>query len=154
MEQTLVLIKPDGVRRGLVGELIHRFERMGLKIVALKMVRPSEKMLQEHYKSSDDVTLQRWGEKTLKTYQKYGKDAKKDLGTDNPLELGKMVRKWLFDYVTSGPIIAILLEGKHSVENVVNMAGPSMPAQAGGGTIRGDYLTDSAGYAKVEKRAG
>ncbi len=152
MEQTLILIKPDGVRRGLIGEIIMRLERMGLKIVGLKMVLPDESLLNKHYKTSDEATLKRWGEKTLSTYTKYGKDAKKDLGTDNPIELGKMVKKWLFDYVTSGPIVAILVEGKHAVENVVMLAGPTMPVSALPGTIRGDFSTDSAAYANVEKR--
>lgn len=152
MEQTFVLIKPDGVKRGLVGELIQKFERMGLKIVAMKMVLPAEDLLTKHYRSNDSETLKRWGEKTLKTYTKYGKDAKKDLGTDDPLELGRMVRKWLFDYVTSGPVVAMILEGRHAVENVIALAGPTMPVQAASGTIRGDYSTDSAAYANDEKR--
>lgn len=152
MEQTVVLIKPDGVKRGVVGEIITKFEKMGLKIVSLKMVMPSEELLHQHYKTNEEATLKRWGEKTLKTYTQYGKDAKKDLGTDEPVELGKMVQKWLFDYVTSGPVVAILLEGKHAVENVVNSAGPTMPVSAPAGTIRGDYSTDSAAYANDEKR--
>ncbi len=152
MEQTLVLIKPDGVKRGIIGELIHRFERMGLKIVAIKMVSPTEDILLKHYQSDKEATLKRWGEKTLATYTKYGKDAKADFGTDNPLELGKLVNKWLFDYVMSGPSIAMILEGRHAVENVVNMAGPTMPVAAPAGTIRGDFSTDSAAYANDERR--
>jgi nucleoside-diphosphate kinase len=152
MEQTFVMVKPDGVKRGLIGELIGRFERMGLKIVALKMVSAKEDVLLKHYNANDPKTLQRWGEKTLSTYTKYGKDAVKDLGTDDPMELGKMVRGWLFDYVQSGPMVAMILEGKHAVENVVNMAGPTMPVSAPAGTIRGDFSTDSAAYANAEKR--
>ncbi len=152
MEQTFVLIKPDGVKRGLIGELIHRFERMGLKFVAMKMTLPAEDLLTKHYRSGDLQTLKRWGEKTLKTYTKYGKNAKKELGTDDPLELGKMVKKWLFDYVSSGPVVAMILEGRHAVENVISMAGSTMPVQAAAGTIRGDYSTDSAAYANDEKR--
>ena len=152
MEQTFVLIKPDGIKRGVVGEIIHRFERMGLKIVAMKMVSPSDALLLKHYKSDEDATLKRWGEKTLATYTKYGKDAKKDFGTADPMELGKLVNKWLFDYVKSGPVIAMILEGRHAVENVINLAGPTMPANASAGTIRGDFSTDSAAYANAEKR--
>jgi nucleoside-diphosphate kinase len=152
MEQTLVLIKPDGVKRGIVGEIVHRFERMGLKIVAMKMVSASTNKLLKHYQSDKESTLQRWGEKTLATYKKYGKDPIKEFGTEDPLELGKLVNKWLFDYVQSGPMIAILLEGRHAVENVVNLAGPTMPVAAPAGTIRGDFSTDSAAYANDEKR--
>ncbi len=152
MEQTFVMIKPDGVKRGLIGEIIRRFERAGLKIIAMKMVEAKDEALLKHYNADDPKTLQRWGEKTLKTYTQYGKDAKKDLGTDNPQELGKMVKEWLFDYVKSGPMVAIILEGRHAVDNVITMTGPTMPVQAPAGTIRGDFSTDSAAYANAEKR--
>lgn len=152
MEQTVVLVKPDGVKRGLTGEVIRRLERMGLKVVALKMVKAKEEILNKHYRSSDEEYLKTLGSKTLKTYSQYGKDAKTDLGTDDPLELGKMVIKWLFDYVQSGPMVAILLEGRHAVDNVKALAGPTMPVQAPPGTIRGDFSTDSAAYANIEKR--
>jgi nucleoside-diphosphate kinase len=152
MEQTLVLIKPDGVKRGLIGEVIKRFERMGLKIVALKMVAADDNLLLKHYQSDNPETLKRWGSKTLKTYTEFGKDAKKDFGTDDSLELGKLVNKWLFDYVKSGPVVAMILEGKHAVQNVCTAAGPTMPVQALPGTIRGDFSTDSAAYANEERR--
>ncbi len=152
MEQTFVMIKPDGVKRGLMGEIIHRFERVGLKIVAMKMVEGKDEVLLKHYNANDPKTLQRWGEKTLKTYTQYGKDAKKDFGTDDPQELGKMVKGWLFDYVKSGPMVAMILEGRHAVDNVIAMVGPTMPVAAAPGTIRGDYSTDSAAYANEEQR--
>lgn len=152
MEQTVVLIKPDGVKRGLIGEIIRRFERVGLKIVAMKLVWPKEDILKKHYRSDDVTYLKTLGSKTLKTYQEYGKDAKQDLGTDDPLELGKMIIKWLFDYVSSGPMVAMLLEGRHAVDNVKALAGPTMPVEAPAGTIRGDFSTDSAAYANIEKR--
>ncbi len=152
MEQTVVLIKPDGVKRGLSGEIIRRFERSGLKIAAMKMVRASDELLLKHYQSGNPATLKRWGEKTLKTYTQYGKNARKELGTDDPIELGKMVNKWLFDYIKSGPIVAVLLEGKHAVENAIAQAGPTMPVASPAGTIRGDFSTDSAAYANDEKR--
>src|SRR3990167_4434597 len=152
MEQTMVFVKPDGVKRGLVGEIIKRFERAGLKIIAMKMVSASDELLTKHYQSSDPKTLKRWGEKTLKTYTQYGKNPKKELGTDDPMELGKMVNKWLFDYIKSGPIIAVLVEGKHAVDNVISLVGPTMPVASPAGTIRGDFSTDSAAYANDEKR--
>lgn len=152
MEQTVILIKPDGVKRGLMGEIIHRIERMGLKIVGIKMVWPTEELLHQHYGTNKESTILRLGNKTLSTYQKYGKDAKKELGSDDPKKLGKMVVKWLLDYVQSGPIVAMLVEGRHAVENVINLAGPTMPVSAPPGTIRGDFSTDSAAYANDEGR--
>lgn len=152
MEQTVILIKPDGMKRGLVGEIIHRFERQGLKLAACKLVKPPREHFEKHYNSQDTKRLKIWGEKTLKNYTEFGKDAKKDLGTDDTLELGKLVSKWLMDYITSGPVLAMLWEGKHAVQNVINLAGPTMPVNALAGTIRGDFSTDSAAYANSEKR--
>jgi len=152
MEQTVILIKPDGIKRGLIGEIVHRIERMGLKIVGMKMVWPTEELLHRHYGINKESTILRLGNKTLTTYQKYGKDAKKELGSDDPAKLGKMVVKWLLDYVQSGPILAILVEGRHAVDNMIALAGPTMPVSAPPGTIRGDYSTDSAAYANTEKR--
>jgi nucleoside-diphosphate kinase len=151
MERTVVLIKPDGVRRGLIGEVIHRFERMGLKIVAMKMMWAAEDHLAKHYTDKEEY-LTNLGKKTLKTYEEYGKDAGEDLGTSDPLELGKMIRKWTIEYVGSGPVVAILLEGRHAVDNVRAIAGPTMPVNAPAGTIRGDFATDSSAYANPEKR--
>lgn len=152
MEQTVVLIKPDGVKLGVAGEIIHRFERMGLKIVAMKMIAPDKAFFHKHYGTDKEATIARLGGKTLSSYEKYGKNAKKELGSDDPMELGKMVVGWLLDYVTSGPVIAMLIEGRHAVDNVLALAGPTMPVVAPPGTIRGDFSTDSAAYANDEKR--
>ena len=153
MEQTVVLIKPDGVKRGIIGEIIHRFERMGLKIVAMKMVVPTKELLDKHYATDKQSTVERIGNKTLDTYKKYGKDARKEFGTDDPAALGTMVVGWLLDFMISSPVVAMVVEGKHAIENVVNIAGPTMPVNAPAGTIRGDFSTDSAAYANEEKRA-
>ncbi|MEK7551752.1 MAG: nucleoside-diphosphate kinase [Patescibacteria group bacterium] len=153
MEQTIVLIKPDGVRRGVVGEIIHRFERMGLKIVAMKMVVPKKTLLDKHYAIDKTSTVERIGGKTIDTYKKYGKDVKKEFGTEDPAAVGQVVVGWLLDFMSSHPVIAMVVEGKHAVENVVNLAGPTMPVNAPAGTIRGDFSTDSAAYANEEKRA-
>lgn len=136
----------------MAGEIIHRFERMGLKIVGIKMVQADKELLDAHYAAKKEDTLKRLGGKTLKTYESYGKDAKKDFGTDDPIKLGELVIGWLLGYMSSGPVVAILLEGRHAVENVINLAGPTMPVQAPPGTIRGDFSTDSAAYANEEQR--
>ncbi len=152
MEQTFVMVKPDGVKRGLTGEVIHRFERSGLKLVAVKMIEPTLALLHSHYKTDEEETIMRLGGKTLATYEKYGRDAKKDFGTNDPKELGKMVVEWLVKYMTSGPVVAMVLEGRHAVDNVISLVGPTMPVAAPGGTIRGDFSTDSAAYANIERR--
>lgn len=151
MEKVVVFIKPDGVRRGLTGEVIRRFEQSGLRVAALKMVWADEDLLGKHYTDTEDY-LRNLGEKTLKTYREYGKDPGEDLGTEDPVELGKMVRKWTIDYVRSGPLVVILLHGRHAVNKARAIAGPTMPIDAPPGSIRGDFSSDSAAYANIEKR--
>lgn len=152
MEQTFVMIKPDGVKRGLTGEVIRRFERSGLKLVAIKMLTPEIAHLHKHYNTDKEDTILRLGGKTLATYEKYGRDAKADFGTNDPKDLGKMVVEWLIKYMKSGPVVAMVLEGRHAVDNVISLVGPTMPVSAPGGTIRGDFSTDSAAYANIERR--
>lgn len=152
MEQTVVLIKPDGVKRGLVGEMLTRFEKTGLKIVALKMVWMEADLVAQHYSDNEDF-LRSMGEKTLKTYLEYGKDPGEELGTDDPLKIGQMIRKWNIEFLTSGPVVAILLEGIHAVSNVRMIVGPTLPVFAPPGTIRGDYSIDSPVLANQTGRA-
>lgn len=152
MERTVVIIKPDGVKRGLVGEIVSRFERVGLKVVALKMVEKDKEFIGRHYREDEDW-MRQMGEKTLKNYKDYGLDTKKEMGTEDPLEIGKMVRVWLIDYLTSGPVVAAVLEGNHAVDNVKKIAGHTLPTYALPGTIRGDYSLDSSVLANTQKRA-
>lgn len=151
-EKTLLLVKPDGVRRGLIGEVIKRIEARGLKVIALEMVQPSKKQMHEHY-PKDEAWIKRLGEKTLATYEKYGFNAQKELGTTDPLKIGKEVRNWLLDFMTSAPIVKMVIEGVHAVDMVRKLAGNTMPALAEMGTIRGDFSVDSAAAANRDKRA-
>lgn len=146
------MIKPDGVRRGLTGEIMRRIEQVGLKVAGLRMMRPSYKQIDDHY-PKDKKWIHRLGEKTLATYAKYGFDAKKELGTDNPGRIGPMVRKWLLDFMSSGPVVLMAIKGVHAVEMVRKLAGHTMPSEAPLGTIRGDFSVDSAAVANREKRA-
>ncbi len=152
MERTVVLIKPDGVKRGLVGEILSRFEKAGLKICAIKMVWVGFDLAEKHYPKDKDY-LRELGKKSLETYEKYGKDPEEELGIKDPLEIGKMVRSWFANYLTSGPVVAILLEGNHAIDQVRAMVGHTLPNLASPGTIRGDYSTDSPILANAKKRA-
>ena len=87
-EKTLVLIKPDGIKRGLIGEIIRRIEQRGLKVIALKMIQVTEGQIDGHY-PKDAAWTHRLGEKSLGTYSKYGIDPVEALGTDNADEIGK-----------------------------------------------------------------
>ncbi len=151
-EQTFVLIKPDGVKKGLVGEIIKRFEQRDLKIVALEMFQPSAELIDSHYPKSEEWVT-RLGTKTLETYEKYGYDPMEDFDTLEPKNIGPHIRKWLIDYLTSAPLVKIVVEGTHAVDMVRKIAGPTMPYEAPMGTIRGDYSNDSPAVANAEKRA-
>ncbi len=151
-EKTYVMIKPDGVRKGLIGEFIKRMEQRDLKIVALEMFQPSFKEMDDHY-PKDEKWLSRIGERTQATYTKYGHDIKRDFGTADPIRVGKAVRKWLIDYMVSAPLVKMVVQGVHAVDMVRKIVGPTMPYLAEMGTIRGDFSADSAISANIEKRA-
>ncbi len=151
-ERTYVMVKPDGVRKGLIGEIIRRFEQRDLKVIALEMFMPTTQQIDDHY-PKDETWIARLGQKTLGTYEKYGVDAKEALGTDNDLEIGKMVRTWLVDYMTSAPLVRMVIEGIHSVDMVRKICGVTLPSLADMGTIRGDFSADSPAVANSEKRA-
>ena len=152
-ERTVVLIKPDGVKRGLIGDIITRFEKMGLKIIAMKMVWVDKEMAQKHYPENREELMKAIGQKTLETYKKYGRDPKEEFGKLKPEEIGKMVNKWNINFITSGPVVAILLEGIHAIDNVRAVAGNTLPVFAQPGTIRGDYSIDSPALANIKGRA-
>jgi len=151
-EKTVMLIKPDGVKRGLIGECIKRVEQRGLKIIALKMVMVKEDQARKHYPGTDQW-LSGMGQKTLETYAKYNKDPLKEIGTNDPLIIGKMIYDWNVELFTSGPVVAILISGIHAIDMVRKIVGKTIPAFADMGTIRGDYSVDSPTLANEAKRA-
>lgn len=151
-ERTFLMLKPDGVRKGLVGELIRRVEQRDLKIVAIEMFQPTVEQIDAHY-PKDQAWIKRLGEKSTATYQKFGFDVKKELGTDDLEEIGTMVRQWLVDYMVSAPLVRMVIQGIHAVEMVRKIVGPTMPVAADMGTFRGDFSADSAALANAEKRA-
>lgn len=105
MERTFVAIKPDGVKRGLIGNIIRRIEHKGYKIVALKMLQPTLEIAEQHYAEHK----------------------------------GKPFYQSLIDYITSGPIVAIVVEGKNVIEGMRHMMGSTVPNDAQVGTIRADF---------------
>ncbi|MEK7070087.1 MAG: nucleoside-diphosphate kinase [Patescibacteria group bacterium] len=151
-EKTVFIIKPDGVKRGLVGEILSRFEKRGLKIIALNMVLASKENMDNHY-PKDDAWIKRLGEKSLANYQQYGVDPREKLGTDDSFEIGKMIRKWVVEYMTSGPIVKGVVSGVHAIDMVRKICGNSLPNLADMGTIRGDFSVDSAVSANLNNRS-
>jgi len=150
-ERTLVVVKPDGVQRGLVGEILARFERAGLKVVALKMLRAPRELLERHYPAEEDF-LRTIGGKTKEAFEAYGLDVRERMGTEDPVEVGRQVRGWLIEFMASGPVVAAVLEGVHAVSAVRKLVGKTLPIFAEPGTIRGDWSTDSPTLANLEQR--
>ncbi len=146
-ERTLILIKPDGVQRGLVGEILTRFEKKGLKVVALKMVWPNEKMAQKHYDmpESDKIAL---GERTIASYKEKGVDLGK-----TAIQIAEDVQKRLVKYITTGPVVAMVIEGAHAVAHVRKIRGATNPLAADVGTITADYTIDSYFVSDPDERA-
>ena len=147
-ERTLVIVKPDGIQRALIGEIIRRYERTGLKLVALKMLIPTEAMIEEHY-LLDPNWKKSVGEKAISSYVKKGE---KPPSTD-PIEVADSVVVSLKKYMTSGPVIAMVWEGGHAVELVRKITGSTEPSSASIGTIRGDFVLDSYQMADTDTRA-
>ena len=110
-EKTFVMIKPDGVRKGLIGEVIKRFEQRDLKIVALEMFQPTHDQLDNHYPKNQEW-ITRLGSKTISTYEKYGYDLISDFGTNDPAKIGPEIRKWLIDFMESAPLVKMIVQGK------------------------------------------
>lgn len=137
-ERTLVVIKPDGVQRSLIGEVIGRFEKVGLKLVAMKMVLPSEEHIEKHY-TLDPEWRRITGEKTIASYEKKGEKC----WTNDPLEVTKVLLEKLKKYMTSGPVVAMVWQGAHATELVRKIVGGTEPRTSDVGTIRGDYVLDS-----------
>lgn len=144
MEQTLVILKPDAVKRGITGEIISRFERAGLKIVGIKMVIPEAKLLEEHY--PDDL-VPIVGNKTKTDWDSYGIEY-----TETAEEIGRMIVDETRNFMRSGPVIAMVIEAAHVVEIVRKMVGTTGPKDSAPGTIRGDYAHLSLGQASLKKK--
>ena len=143
-ERTLVLIKPDGIVRQLVGKIIMRFEDSGLKIVGMKMVWVDEDFAGKHYPESLIPIL---GDKSKKSYEKHGIEFKETIESR-----GKKVRESLLKYLSQGPVVAMVLEGVNAIENVRKLVGSTGPSDAPPGTIRGDFAHISLAYANLKEK--
>ncbi len=147
-EKTFVIIKPDGVQRSLIGEIIKRFERVGLKLVGMKFMMASEDKVEQHY-TLDPEWKQKTGSKAIESYKKKGQTPP----SEDPIEVGDKVIEGLKKYITSGPILAMVWQGAHSVELVRKLVGGTEPRTSDVGTIRGDYVLDSYIMADTDGRA-
>ncbi len=145
-ERTLVIIKPDGVQRSLVGEIIGRFERVGLKMTALKMVMAEEKQCWEHYNKDDEWFLKK-GTTVAENRKSAGLTVDKE-----PIEYGREIIGVMAEYMTASPVIAMILEGNSATAVVTKLVGGTEPTTSDIGTIRGDYALDSYQIANQDGR--
>lgn len=147
-EKTLVVIKPDGVQRTLIGEIIGRIERVGLKLVGIKMIVPKEDTVEKHY-TVDPGWFESAGSKAIEAYKSKGQKPP----TEDPVEAGKKILEVLSKYMTSGPVVAMVWEGANSVGIVRKIVGATEPLSSDVGTIRGDFVLDSYKMADTDGRA-
>ncbi len=146
-ERTLVILKPDAVQRGLIGETIKRFENTGLKLVALKIILATEKQLWEHYSKDNDWFLKK-GQRIIQERKSAGLSTEK-----SALEYGKDIIRALIKFMTAGPVVPMIWEGNQAVGIVKKLVGSTEPLSSDGGTIRGDYTLDSYALASIDSRA-
>ena len=146
-ERSFVIIKPDGIQRNLVGDIISRFERTGLKLIGLKMTVLDSDRIWKHY-NKDDAWFLKKGAKIAEDRAAAGLSAEKD-----PIEYGKDIIRALEKFMTSGPVVIMAWEGNSAVSVVTKLVGGTEPATSDVGTIRGDYTIDSYNIAAIDDRA-
>ena len=146
-ERTLVIIKPDGVQRGLIGEIIRRFERTGLKFVGFKFLVPTAEQCLAHYHKDEEWFLRK-GNRIVDDLKRQGLTVEKDA-----LAYGKGIIDTIIKFMMAGPMLAMVLEGNQSVAIVTKLTGTTEPATSDVGTIRGDLTVDSYTHSMVQNRA-
>lgn len=147
-ERTFVILKPDTIQRGLVGEIIKRFERIGLKIVGMKFHVAQEETLWSHY-SKDDAWYLKKGTNIVENKKKLGLPVEKEA-----LEYGKDIIRAVVNYMSAGPVVSLVIEGNNAQAVVKRLVGGTEPATADTGTIRGDYALDSYFLCDVDGSRG
>ena len=147
-ERTLVIVKPDGVQRGLIGESIKRYENVGLKLVGIKIGVATAEKIEQHY-TLDPQWRTVTGEKTIESYKKKGLTPP----SEDPLEITAVILANLKTYMTAGPVVFMVWQGAHAVKIVRKLTGGTEPLTSDVGTIRGDYVLDSYQMSDTDNRA-
>jgi len=146
-ERTFVILKPDAVQRGLMGDIITRFEKVGLKMVALKMTMATEQQCWDHY-NKDEAWFLKKGANIMKNREDLGMPIEKEA-----LEYGKDIIRALVKFMTAGPIVPMIFEGNQAMGIVKKIVGGTEPLTSEVGTIRGDYTLDSYELSSYDDRA-
>jgi nucleoside-diphosphate kinase len=146
-ERTLIIIKPDGVQRALIGEIISRFERTGLKFTAFKFLVATPEQCLTHY-NKDEAWFLKKGNRIIEDLTAQGLPVEKDA-----LTYGKGIIDTIVTFMTAGPVLAMVVEGNQSVAIVTKLVGSTEPSTSDVGTIRGDLTVDSYGHSTLQNRA-
>jgi len=146
IERTFVMLKPDAIKRGLIGDIFNRFERVGLKLVACRMIMASEEQARGNYPGTEGWMIG-MGNKTIVNYDNDLDAVSQDMGTADPMEIGRKIYEALVKYLTEGPVIIMVWEGNHAVRVVEKLVGKTDPTLADLGSIRGDYAFDTPQFA-------
>jgi len=151
VERTFVMIKPDAVMRGTVGDIIKRFERASLKLVGMKMTWPSPEKADGFYPSDEDW-LRGLAQKTKNRSKQLGIDVEKEFGTLDELKIGRAIKSWIVKFISSGPVVLMVWEGNNVVEKVRKLIGYTDPIDAKPGSVRADFSQESIDWANSSKR--
>jgi nucleoside-diphosphate kinase len=153
MERTLVVIKPDAMKRKLTDKIISYYEKEGLRVVAKKEVHLHKEFAEKHYQATDEQVVG-MGNKTIAASRESGlyEEMIEKFGTQEPRTIGMKLRGWLVDYITSLPVLAMVLEGEDAVKKARAITGFTDPSRAEKGTVRGDFGDDSIVVANREFR--
>ncbi|MBU6214227.1 nucleoside-diphosphate kinase [Patescibacteria group bacterium] len=148
-ERTLVIVKPDGIQRSLMGEIIKRYEQAGYKLVATKLVLPTAEQAKDHYMVGGEEWLESVGVKASAAYEKKG--MKSPFMT--PRENGLAILETNAKYLSSGPVLAMVWQGAHVVEVIRKLTGGTEPRSSEAGSIRGDFVHDSYMISDTDNRS-
>jgi nucleoside-diphosphate kinase len=152
IQRSLVLLKPDAVQRGVMGDILSRFERAGLKVVGAKLIKADKDTAEKHYKK-DKEWQKKVGNIQISDCEKFGLNAEEIFGTEDPAEIGEIVNGWLYGLFDEGPVFAFVFQGPGAVDKIRALVGSTFPDTAPPGTIRGDYGLDSSFSSLKRKRA-
>ncbi|MFA5770632.1 MAG: nucleoside-diphosphate kinase [Patescibacteria group bacterium] len=143
LERTLIILKPDAVKRGLVGKVIETFENVGLKLMSAKMLKPSADVIKNHYPGTSEW-IKEMGEKTLASFKQSGDDVMKTFKTEDPNKLGQFIYERLIKYWMEGPIVVMVWQGPNAVTVTRKLRGHTIPALAVPGTLLAQFSFDSS----------
>jgi nucleoside-diphosphate kinase len=147
-ERTFVILKPDAVQRGLLGEILKRVERIGLKIVAMKMTQADEALIFKHY-NKDDAWYERKGKGIVENRTKLGMPVEKEA-----IEYGRDIIRKMVHYMAACPVVCLVIEGNQAQAVMKRLVGGTEPTVADSGTIRGDFALDSYFLCDVDGSRG